>query len=54
LRGQRSAGEAERLITQAVTLSPRSARYRNELAEILQLQGRDEEAQAELEKARMF
>lgn len=42
--------EAERLLERAVTLSPANARFRTELAEVFSLQGREEEAQAELEK----
>lgn len=46
--------EAERLIRRAIQLQPMSARFRTELAGILRLQGREEEAQAEMEKSRAF
>ena len=46
--------EAERLIKRAIQLRPMSARFRTELAGILRAQGREEEAQAEMEKARAF
>jgi adenylate cyclase len=46
--------EAERLIRRAIRLRPMSARFRIELARILQLQGREEEAQAEMEKSQAF
>lgn len=46
--------EAERLINRAIVLRPMSARYRLELADILIALGREEEAQAELEKAATF
>lgn len=46
--------EAERLMNRAITLRPMSARFRNELADILRLLGRDEEAQTEMEKAAAF
>lgn len=44
--------EAERLIRKAIQLHPMNARYRTELAGILKLQGRDEEARSELEKSK--
>jgi tetratricopeptide (TPR) repeat protein len=43
--------EAERLIKRAIQLSPMSARFRNELSGIFQLQGRAVEAQAQLEES---
>ena len=46
--------EAERLIRRAISLQPRSARFRTELAEILGLQGRADEAESELQKAAAF
>lgn len=46
--------EAERLVMRAITLDPRNIRYRTLLAEILGAQGRDDEAQAEMEKVRSF
>jgi tetratricopeptide (TPR) repeat protein len=46
--------EAERLIRRAISLQPMSARFRMELAEILSLQGRADEAEAELKKAAAF
>jgi len=46
--------EAERLIRRAIILQPMSSRFRTDLAEILRLQGRDEEAQAEMEKSQAF
>lgn len=44
--------EAERLIRKAIQLHPMNARFRAELAGILQLQGREEEARYELEKSK--
>jgi thioredoxin-like negative regulator of GroEL len=46
--------EAERLIKRAIQLRPMNTRFRVELAGILRLQGREEEAQAEMEKSRAF
>jgi len=46
--------EAERLVMRAITLEPRNIRYRTLLAEIFREQGREVEAQAELEKVRSF
>ncbi len=46
--------EAERLIRRAIQLRPMSARFRTELAGILGSMGREEEAQAEMEKSRAF
>jgi len=46
--------ESERLIRRAIRLRPMSARFRTELAGILRLQGREEEAQVEMEKSRAF
>jgi len=46
--------EAERLIRRAITLRPMSPRFRRKLAEILTLQGREEEALAEQKKAAAF
>jgi tetratricopeptide (TPR) repeat protein len=43
--------DAERLLLRAVALSPQNARYRLELARVFSLQGREDEAQAEREKA---
>jgi TolB-like protein len=54
LRADGDLEEAERLIRRAISLQPRSARFRDELAEILRLQGRQDEAEAELEKAAAF
>jgi Flp pilus assembly protein TadD len=46
--------EAERLIRRAISLQPRSARFRDELAAILELQGRADEAESERQKAAAF
>ena len=46
--------DAERLIRRAIALEPMNARFRLELAEILALQGREEEAGIEREKAAAF
>lgn len=46
--------EAERLIRRAIKLRPMSARFRTELADILRLLGREEEAQAEIKKSELF
>jgi len=46
--------EAERLIRRAVTLRPMNPRFRVELAAILELMGRPEEAQSERDKAKTF
>jgi tetratricopeptide (TPR) repeat protein len=46
--------EAERLIRRAISLQPRNARFRTELAEILELQGRGDEAESERQKAAAF
>jgi len=46
--------EAERLMHRAITLQPMNARFRRALAEIFRLQGREDDARAELEKAAAF
>jgi Flp pilus assembly protein TadD len=46
--------EAERLIRRAISLQPRNARFRTELAEILELQDRADEAESERQKAEAF
>jgi tetratricopeptide (TPR) repeat protein len=46
--------DAEQLMRHAIKLRPMNPRFRRELAVILDLQGREEEAQAEMEKAEAF
>jgi len=46
--------EAERLMLRAIMLEPMNARFRRAMAEIYSIQGRDDEARAELEKAEAF
>ncbi len=46
--------DAERLLLRAIALSPQDARFRMQLARVFSLQGREDEARAEREKAKQL